>query len=120
MLHFLVSTKFKVFINRLATPTLIDIELSPKDRLAELGQEAQFEVFATGLCHATSFDTDLNFANLGNSKNNLETLNAYFEFTDKTKYFNRRQNFLKTSDEFRQVRGSVSRTYFQIRRSNIS
>lgn len=49
----------EVFINRLATPTLIDIDLSPKDRLAELGQEAQFEVFTTGLCHATSFDAVL-------------------------------------------------------------
>lgn len=51
----------EVFANRLRTPTLIDIDADVKqgERFLELGQECFFEVYASGLCHSSTFDSVL-------------------------------------------------------------
>lgn len=51
----------EVFGTRLRTPTLIDVgtELIQDGRFSQLGDECLFEVYASGLCHSTAFDSVL-------------------------------------------------------------
>jgi hypothetical protein len=51
----------EVFVNRLRTPTLVDLSPVHSPGFSAPGQECCFEVYASGLCHPTSFGTDSRF-----------------------------------------------------------